>query len=322
MKTDLTLEAAAAFVRSRGTASTALLQAHFLLNYTDALEILERLEQASVVSPENFAGFRFLSPGSYTPRSFNATPMQRHARMLRDLALYVVESLEEGHLVRGEGLRIVADRPRQYGLDAAILDRVRGTRPEGAAAPVLASATSLCYMEPFASISATFDSKELEGCLERACQEVEREFRPVDSAYIPHRALTRLVRFWEMRLLQGWTSGWSRTEPFIADQMVPHGQGHNGGRRREHVVPTNFLRDRAMDLIGSGVSLEEIARWLRPYIVIVRITEEERQRVDSLWKNQMPDDWSFESGCIYARLHGAKIGFTPPPESGACRCLQ
>jgi len=171
-----------------------------------------------------------------------------------------------------------------------------------------------------------FDAVDIEEELRALCAEHEREIRPVtDKGEILDRSLLRLARYIRRILTEG-TQAHSRVvEIFVPDDLVPRGFGKNGRGYREHVVPCVILRDACLDLIKQGWKTEDIAGWVRPYIAVVEITTAEAKRLDGSksqggvgLKNSMPKNWSFDTGCIFARLHEAEIEFDLPSGYPAC----
>ena len=56
-----------------------------------------------------------------------------------------------------------------------------------------------------------------------------------------------------------------------------------------------------------GGMVSEIASFIRPFVVVVKISKDEREFLDIKageqgWKTSMPLGWTFDKGCIYARL--------------------
>jgi hypothetical protein len=81
------------------------------------------------------------------------------------------------------------------------------------------------------------------------------------------------------------------------------------------------LRDRCNELLRSGVPVNQVARWLRGWLVIVQITRSEADELDHYrgLKTVMPATWKFETGCLFERLHVAGIDFHRPQEfKSAC----
>ena len=114
-------------------------------------------------------------------------------------------------------------------------------------------------------------------------------------------------------------------ELFIPEVFVPRGYGKNGSGHREHVVPCVFLRDECIARFSNGATIDQVANFLQRNVVIVEITKEEQKRLDGSitnggmgLKNSMPNEWQFDTGCIFQRLHAAKIAFDPPQEFGTC----
>jgi hypothetical protein len=129
-----------------------------------------------------------------------------------------------------------------------------------------------------------------------------------------------LARYLEKRLVDGGGAHTRAFECFVPDSLLPQGQSHAGGGYREHVVPCALLRDKCMELLRSGIPVEQVAEWMRPYLAIVVITPDEANKMDSEMglKTRMPSGWRFDEDCIFDRLHVAGIEFHPPPGHAVC----
>ena len=99
--------------------------------------------------------------------------------------------------------------------------------------------------------------------------------------------------------------------PLIPDEYVMVGESTSGNDHREHVIPRNVICDRCYEMFAAGLSIETVATFIRKYLRIVRVSNEEQQRLDRQnelnLKQRMPDGWSFDSGNMYARLDAAGI---------------
>lgn len=152
------------------------------------------------------------------------------------------------------------------------------------------------------------------------CESAARPFQPIsDTETIIRRSFVRLVRYLQQTRLANEGAHSRCFEFFVAAAHVPTGYGKNGGRHPEHVVPCAYLRDRCIAKLTRGASVEEVAQEIRPFLVIVLITDEECRYLDTGpasgglgLKDTMPTNWSFETGDIFQRLHDAGIAFKPP----------
>ncbi len=167
--------------------------------------------------------------------------------------------------------------------------------------------------------ASAFDA-EMEANLANLCQSAVRPFQPVsDTEKIIQRCFVRLVRYLQQTRLAKEGAHSRCFEFFVAAEFVPTGYGKNGGNHPEHVVPCAFLRNRCLAKLEKGISVEEVARTIRPFLAIIMITEEECRRLDTGpnfgglgLKDTMPIGWDFGTGDIFARLHAAGIAFEPP----------
>jgi hypothetical protein len=101
--------------------------------------------------------------------------------------------------------------------------------------------------------------------------------------------------------------------PIIPDEYVKAGESVNGREHREHVVPRVCICYQCHKMFSEGAELKDVAKFIRKYLKIVFISNEEHQRLDQgkqmNLRQKMPLGWTFESGDVYARLHLAKIEF-------------
>lgn len=95
--------------------------------------------------------------------------------------------------------------------------------------------------------------------------------------------------------------------PFINDVYTVNGQSINGCEYREHVVPRVYLRDRCLEFFDQGATIEDIKNILIKNLRIVKITNEEASRIDTLHKTTMPEDWVLGVSCPLERLRIAGI---------------
>lgn len=95
--------------------------------------------------------------------------------------------------------------------------------------------------------------------------------------------------------------GWS-----VAAAAAPEG----ADLRREHVVPLAHIMKNGegglKDRMRRGDTRAEVADFLMAHLGVVMITAEEQRRVDGLWADRMPDEWTWGGG-RFARLIDAGI---------------
>lgn len=98
-------------------------------------------------------------------------------------------------------------------------------------------------------------------------------------------------------------------EWLIPDEYVEIGTSTRGGGHREHAVPLSKLRDHAFLLFNSDVSIQDVAKMLRKYLIIVHIDRDEAKYIDRdlKLKKAMPVGWTFEDGDPLARVRIARI---------------
>jgi hypothetical protein len=295
--------------------SASLLQRQMLLPYKRAKALVEVLTSEGVLTVPTKAGLRLLQPGYVPLREFSASPEDKHVRLLRDLALYLLECEE---LRGGIDSRCTAMILHPLEISVKELSAAAAGADRGPT-PVLAIGLALARLPQLASV---FAGEELAAQLRVSCAAFER--RPVHvEVDVEERlvsGLAQLARYFEKRLIDGWGAHTRAFECFVRDELLPMGKGHAGGGHREHVVPCAHLRDRCMELLRAGLPPEAAADWMRPYLAIVMITPQQANTLDIVLglKTRMPAGWRFDFDCIFDRLHEAGIAFDAPAGHGAC----
>lgn len=172
----------------------------------------------------------------------------------------------------------------------------------------------------------SFNLEEVEQELRTRCIEHERDIQFItDKESQTQRSFIRAARYIE-RIHKENAPAHSRVvELFIPEAFVRRGFGKEGSGHREHVIPCVALRDESLARYENGASVEQVADFLRRHVVIVEITKRQQKLLDGSintggmgLKNSMPAGWQFDSGCIFQRLHDAKIAFDPPQELTTC----
>lgn len=84
----------------------------------------------------------------------------------------------------------------------------------------------------------------------------------------------------------------------------------------EHVMPCAFIQEQCRQLFDKGKSEQEVADYIEANLKIVRVTQEERKRLDSKpgLKAKMPPGWK-DGDDIMQRLHAAEIPFKLRPNT-------
>lgn len=295
--------------------SISFVQRHMKLSYSEAKQIVDDLTSEGVLTAPTKAGLRLLRPPHASAREFQASSQDKHVRLLRDMAIYLLECSEYnvGPDTRCTAMMLLPLKAKAGAMRAATakIDR-RQT-------PVFSTALALAGMP---ELSATFSPSDIQDALRVECAPFES--RPVVDPSDREARLTlgfvQLARYLEKRLVDGGGAHTRAFECFVPDSLLPQGQSHAGGGYREHVVPCALLRDKCMELLRSGLPVEQVAEWMRPYLAIVVITPDEATKMDSEMglKTRMPSGWRFDEDCIFDRLHVAGIEFHPPPGHAVC----
>lgn len=317
MPTDASLPdlvaAAGQLVTNHQDASVAFVQRKLGIGHAQARLVMAQLELDGLVTPVTFAGFRLVAPPYRRRLDFSSvTAAQRHARLLRDLALFMTEVHEEG----GEGdTRAIAallhPRPASWRPVRQTALQVLRDRP---AAPIFAVASALAALTELApSSTLTFQAE-----LQAACSEVERPLATlVSSDDLRERSYLRVVRYLEKRAMDGEMPD---TQILMwLPHAVPVGASHafeqaSGKGHAEHVVPRRLLAHHCTLMLRDGVPAPQVARWMVPYLAIVNLTSDEANLIDHGfgWETCMPPGWEFDRDSIFARLLQAQIPFQMP----------
>jgi hypothetical protein len=94
--------------------------------------------------------------------------------------------------------------------------------------------------------------------------------------------------------------------PFINDVFVVAGQSTVGADYREHVVPRVYLRDKCLEMFSNRATIEDVTKNLLENLLIVKITKEEAEKLNSELRVSMPDGWVFGKSAPLERLY--KVG--------------
>lgn len=176
-----------------------------------------------------------------------------------------------------------------------------------------------------------FTVEDIESDLRAICVAQDRPFQSVkdQKEVIIRRAFLRAARYIRRIPTEGVSAHSRVVERFIPEEFVPRGKGKDGPGHGEHVVPCVLLLKECIARFAREDSLDQVADFLRQNVVIVDITEKQREYLDGSprsgglgLKTKMPHWWKFDSDCIFQRLHCAEIEFDPPrpAEFTPCRC--
>jgi hypothetical protein len=163
----------------------------------------------------------------------------------------------------------------------------------------------------------------IESAIRTECQPYERQFEHIQSDEIKlQRAYMRLARFYQLMYCEG-GSFHSRVPDWTLAQDTPQSVASNGQSHPEHIVPCAVIGRTAMQLYTQDASVHDVARVIRKLLAIIWITQDEKDALDNgagNWRDVMPPGWHFDQGCIYDRLHQKSVVFTPI-ESHPCTCV-
>jgi hypothetical protein len=100
-------------------------------------------------------------------------------------------------------------------------------------------------------------------------------------------------------------------DTLIHPKLIEMGVSKNGRGHLEHLVPCIMLRDRAFSMFWDGAAEndisaveKEVAQMLSRFLRTAHITPAEARYLDHelKLKTTMPNDWSWETGSVMARL--------------------
>ncbi|MBN3761158.1 DNA translocase FtsK [Burkholderia sp. Ac-20365] len=306
---------AKAIVIDEQSPSVALLQRRLRIGFGPAEGLMEALEAFEVVTPR-YDGLRRLTASHETPETSKRAAL---VRRIFETARFFLEMWEEGSA--GDTRAIAFHNPTTMS-NTAVRKLVLGDFYKQRGLSLYEAATALARRLEQNDDGALFD-EAIDADLAILCGTAARSFQSVsDRESIVQRSFVRLVRYLQQTRLAGEGAHSRCFEYFIAAAHVPRGYGKNGGTHPEHVVPCAFLRDRCIARLAEGASVEDVAKEIRPFLAIVMITETEWSKLDTSrasgglgLKDIMTENWAFETGDLFARLHEAGIPFDPPPVS-------
>lgn len=311
MTTRSLLSRAADVVCEHRSGSVALLQRHLRIDHAVARTLTAQLASRGLLEAPNPDG-RYRYVVTHQVELLNA-PAERHARAMRDLALYVLET--------GDSMD-----SRCIGL---ILHPLKCGVPE-IKAVVAAAGVERNLLELARALSDLPALRPPVEAVDRFEQTLEGLCAGVDpSAWNPggtkdgdyEKALHRAVRYLDKRLHDGYGPHSRCFDFFVPMRLIPQGDGLEGNPTYcEHVVPCVLLCAEATRMLRGGIAVEEVTAWIAPYLCIVWIDPRLADRMDHelKLKTKMPKNWSFGHGCTYSRLHAADILFTPPKDGPEC----
>lgn len=135
------------------------------------------------------------------------------------------------------------------------------------------------------------------------------------------RAYIRLARYYKRSLDEAGSRHTRIAEYCVRNAVVQHNAKSPSRTYREHVVPCAVLRNTATAAFETGASVRDVAEWIESMMVVAWIGKAEARQLDCDLglQDRMPPDSKPATGCRYARLHVARITFTPAT-SYPCTC--
>lgn len=311
MTTRSLLSRAADVVCEHRSGSVALLQRVLCVDHATARTLTAQLASRGLLEAPNPDG-RYRYAATHQVQLSNR-PAERHARAMRDVALYVLET--------GVGMDSRCIGLILHPLKCNVQEIKAVAATLGAERKVLELARAFSELPTLRPPLDAIDG--FEQTLEDVCAGAEPSSgdagRSEEAAYM--QALCRAVRYLDKRLHDGFGPHSRCFDYFVPMRLIPQGDGLEGDPTYcEHVVPCVLLCAEATRMLRGGIDIEEVAAWLAPYLRIVWIDPRLADRMDHelKLKTKMPKEWSFGQGCTYARLHAADILFTPPKDGPEC----
>lgn len=312
---ELVMAASDVAVRERH-ATVSLLQRRLRIGYTSARQILNELELRRVLDAPNADGLHHAALHLLTPTEGKQPAQQVHVRLIRDLALYLLENHGYESTV---AVKILADpfkasrnELRELVREAMGLERSKS---------LFSVALAIAHLPQFAS---SVPAESIHQDLQAECARTEVRTERPDSAMRGRLAgLFYATRYLKRRIMEGLAPHSRAVEAFVHQSLLPHGQAHSAtATYREHVVPCVLVQAKATELLRHGIPEAIVAEWIEPFVRIVRIDKADAKQLDGPLglKQVMPDGWQFGHGCVYARLHQLEIDFAPPADGPACTC--
>jgi hypothetical protein len=303
--------------------SVSLLQRNLRLGYSATLALLQRLEEAGVVTAPDAANMRHLTTAyaglmpEPARQSIATLDGARYLRRLRQVALYAFEMGEEGGTADTRAIGLLKPSGEVGNSDYRAALQMAFADPT---ATVTDGATSLHdwlvargTLEPLLGIELHIAA---------ACAPYERARRAVTThAERVERAFLRLATYLRESLEESPDHETARIDTRVIEYFVPaayvlHGVSRAGIGHHEHVVPCAYLRQESLAMLRAGHTNAEVVRFLRRCLAIVTITLAERDALDRSdglgLKDRMPDGWQPDTGDIFARLVLAGIAFDMP----------
>jgi hypothetical protein len=168
------------------------------------------------------------------------------------------------------------------------------------------------------------DADELLHALTLLCEPHERptaEMVPPEGKHV--RAVSRFARY----LRHAGTVFPMHTRSvdyFVQREWIPTGHALELGadRHHEHVVPCVAVIVEAQRRLALNPSwnVAAMTAWLQRYLAIVVIPKKRAAELDGPLglRETMPKDWPWDTGCIFERLHQARVTFAPPSGMSCC----
>lgn len=320
MKNTPLLASATQFLLQEKRFSIALLQRKFRLGFSEALKLKDELSQAHVIEEPNPHGHFHISRHLLSDSIKKKDSIYIHALVLRNLALYLIEH-------RGfESTKCLEllTQPYPYERNHQALRSLAKACIAESSEPLSTLALQLSETPSMANKIAPSLTKEL---LLQLCQEICIDIPDRSDSYAMRLSgLKHAMLYLHRRQLENIGSSSRTFETFIHDDLLTLIKAQNVSEEtpihREHVVPCALLRDKAIELLRHGISSDEVALWIEPFIRIVLIQKSDAYKLDHTLKLKysMPEGWTFGAGCIYERLHKGDIPFTVSTSDIQCNC--
>lgn len=96
-------------------------------------------------------------------------------------------------------------------------------------------------------------------------------------------------------------------ERLIHNKYIELNKKTKDRKHPEHVVPCAYIRNLAFQMFWDGKTPKDVADMIERLLHIAYITNEDKDKVDAIHKDTMPDDWNPETDSILRRLEDAGV---------------
>lgn len=266
-------QAAELVVRER-VASISLLQRHLKLPYGEACQLMMELAGAGVVEEPNPAGRYHVALRRLEATVGKKPAAVAHARLLRDLAGYLVE--QHGY----ENTACIEILAAPFKLAKPDLQAVVAKAlAEKAADPI---PTVMFALAELPQLAARFRPADIADDIRAdAATAPKLEERHVAGIEARHQGMVYAMRYLLRRLMDDIDPHSRAVDHFIDRSFLPQGRAESVAiGHPEHVVPCAYIQRQARELLRYAIPVEEVASWVEPFVRVVWIEKAHADLLD------------------------------------------